>query len=126
MAQFLLARGTTGEVLETVISFENLRRFVFLLGFLSRQNLLRLACVSEIVYLLLLVGPYAWIGHNWMGCLTEEATPFIRPSELDVDYGEPLEDTCHEIGTSGVFTREWTKVSSVQSIRRYIRRNNQH
>ena len=45
-----------------------------------------------------------------MGCLTEESTPYIRPAMLDVDYGEPVDANCREVGTSGVFIREWTKV----------------
>ena len=56
-------------------------------------------------------GPFAWLGHNWMGCLADEFTPQLRPAELDVDYGVPLEDFCTETAAgSGVFTRSWSKV----------------
>lgn len=47
-----------------------------------------------------------------MGCLADDKTPFLRPVELDVDYGRPLEPHCRETapGSSGIFVREWSKV----------------
>jgi hypothetical protein len=66
---------------------------------------------QDVAQFLLTRGPFAWLGHNWMGCLADEFTPQLRPAELDVDYGVPLEDFCTETAAgSGVFTRSWSKV----------------
>ena len=66
---------------------------------------------QDVAMFLLTRGPFAWLGHNWMGCLGDEDTPFLRPGELDVDYGVPLDDYCMETAPgSGIFQREWSKV----------------
>ena len=66
---------------------------------------------QDVASFLLLRGPYAWIGHNWMGCpaITQNAAS-LRPAQLDVDMvGEPVDANCHETEpNSGVFVREWT------------------
>lgn len=37
---------------------------------------------------------------------------YLRPPEMDVDYGVPQDEYCKETAAgSGVFTREWTKAS---------------
>ena len=67
--------------------------------------------VQDVASFLLTRGPFAWLGHNWMGCLSDEATPFLRPVELDVDYGVPVDEHCAETAAgSGIFVREWSKV----------------
>ena len=61
---------------------------------------------QDVAMFLLVRGPYAWLGHNWMGCVDEA---LVRPKEIDVDYGEPVEERCAETAAgSGVFTRKWT------------------
>lgn len=78
--------------------------------------------VEDVAQFLLTRGPYAWLGHNWMGCFAGGLTPpgshplpedpaILRPKELDVDYGAPTEGTCKETAlNSGIFTRDYTKV----------------
>jgi hypothetical protein len=52
-------------------------------------------------------GPYAILGYSWAGCTDgQEAWP--RAAEWDEDFGEPTDANCNEIGSSGVFKREWT------------------
>jgi hypothetical protein len=66
---------------------------------------------QDVASFLLTRGEYAWLGHNWMGCLTDASNPFLRPVELDIDYGVPLESHCKETApNSGIFSREWSKV----------------
>ena len=64
---------------------------------------------QDLANFLLVRGPYAYLGHGWLGCSRE----YAYPTELNGDYGEPL-GLCSETATgSGVFTREFTK-STVQ------------
>mmetsp|Transcript_69836 Transcript_69836/g.161558 ORF Transcript_69836/g.161558 Transcript_69836/m.161558 type:complete len:431 (+) Transcript_69836:51-1343(+) len=57
---------------------------------------------------LLTRGDYAWIGYDYRGC---KSTPYPRPAEWDVDYGEPI-GTCAETGNhSMVFWRQWSKAT---------------
>jgi uncharacterized protein YfaQ (DUF2300 family) len=56
---------------------------------------------------LLVRGPFAWLGYGWSSC--RPPATFVRPSEVDVDYGEPL-GFCAET-LQGVWTREYTKYS---------------
>jgi hypothetical protein len=59
-----------------------------------------------------------WIGTGWVGCTPSngpegsgENQTYVRPLELDVDYGVPLDgDLCKETAP-GVFGREFTKAS---------------
>ena len=61
--------------------------------------------LQDIANFLLVRGPYALLGHGWLGCSRD----YQVPPELNGDYGEPTE-LCHETGTNtGVFTRDWTK-----------------
>ena len=67
---------------------------------------------QDVASFLLVRGPYAWMGFSWMGCNTEEVHMYLRPEQLDVDYGVPKDTTCTETASgSGVFTREWSKAS---------------
>ena len=64
---------------------------------------------EDLANFLLIRGPYAYLGHGWLGC----SKFYVFPPELNVDYGEPTE-LCHETAPgSEVFVREWTK-STVQ------------
>jgi hypothetical protein len=60
---------------------------------------------------LLTRGKFAWLGHNWMGCMSnDDWIPHLRPAELDVDYGTPVDALCAETApNSGIFKRAWTK-----------------
>eukprot|EP00047_Mylnosiga_fluctuans_P008772 m.260071 g.260071 ORF g.260071 m.260071 type:complete len:421 (-) comp23253_c0_seq1:104-1366(-) len=62
---------------------------------------------QDLATFLLVRGPYAWLGYDWVGCNT---TYEFRP-ELTKDYGTPL-GTCAETAAgSGVFTREYSKAT---------------
>eukprot|EP00937_MAST-01D_sp_MAST-1D-sp2_P007094 g7094.t1 len=66
---------------------------------------------QDVASFLLLRGPYAWLGHNWMGCPSITANAgSLRPPALDTEgYGEPVDTHCRETGPgTGVFVREWT------------------
>ena len=72
----------------------------------------------DVATFLLVRGPYAWIGHGWVGCAAPAHAPanetqYARPAALDVDYGEPVDAACAEMGPagSGVFSRKWSKAS---------------
>lgn len=43
--------------------------------------------LEDVAMFLLVRGPYAWIGYSWMGCNTGEVADFLRPKEVNVDYG---------------------------------------
>ena len=83
---------------------------------------------QDLATFLLTRGPFAWIGYQWVGCvfcspeihvppapkgLCDPAAAttgvYERPPGLDVDYGTPVDATCSEVGSSGVFKRAWTK-----------------
>jgi len=62
--------------------------------------------VEQYLAMFLLVrGPYAWLGWAWSGC----GGPWVRPPQLDVDYGAPTSD-CKQT-QPGIFTREYSKAS---------------
>ena len=42
---------------------------------------------------------------------SSEHGPYVRPPELDLDYGEPIGHCKETFTNSGVFQREWTKAS---------------
>lgn len=64
---------------------------------------------EDLTNFLLTRGPYAYLGHGWLGC----SHFYEYPDALNADYGEPL-GLCSETATgSGVFVREFTK-STVQ------------
>jgi len=58
---------------------------------------------KDLANFLLVRGPYAVLGHGWLGC----SRKYLFPDALNRDYGQPQE-LCHEI-SSGVFQRKWTK-----------------
>ena len=61
------------------------------------------AMTQDLARFLLVRGPYAYIGWQWVGC----RDVYERPSELENNYGTPVDKVCHEV-SSGVFEREWT------------------
>ena len=71
----------------------------------------------DVATFLLVRGPFAWIGHGWVGCAAPAHAPanetqYVRPAALDADYGDPVDATCAETAPgSGVFAREWSKAS---------------
>ena len=63
--------------------------------------------VHDIANFLLVRGPYAYLGHGWLGC----SHSYEVPEQINWDYGEPL-GICEETDPgSGVFRREWTKAT---------------
>ena len=62
---------------------------------------------EDLANFLLTRGPYAWLGHGWLGC----SQPYVFPPELNVDYGEPKGLCAETSAGSGVFVREWTKAT---------------
>lgn len=61
---------------------------------------------QDIANFLLVRGPYAWIGHGWLGCSRDYQVPDL----LNADYGEPVDEVCYETApNSGVFKRSWSK-----------------
>ena len=62
---------------------------------------------EDLANFLLVRGPYAWLGHGWLGCSHEY--PF--PPEFNLDYGQPV-GLCSETAPgTGVFRRRWTKAN---------------
>ena len=63
---------------------------------------------QDLANFLLVRGPYAWLGHGWLGC----SRVYDFPTELNQDYGEPIDSVCRETAVnSGIFVREWSKAS---------------
>jgi len=58
---------------------------------------------QDLANFLLVRGPYAALGHGWLGC----SRKYVFPDALNKDYGEPQE-LCKEVST-GVFQRKWSK-----------------
>jgi len=58
---------------------------------------------QDLANFLLSRGPYAVLGHGWLGC----SQKYLFPNALNLDYGTPTE-LCQEI-SSGVFQRKYTK-----------------
>ncbi len=52
----------------------------------------------------------ALLGYSWFGC-TNGQTQNPRAKEWDMDFGEPVDPYCHQVGTSGVWTRQWSKAA---------------
>jgi len=61
--------------------------------------------VQDIANFLLVRGPYAYLGHGWLGCSRDYEVPDL----LNADFGEPTELCSETAPNSGVFTRAWTK-----------------
>jgi hypothetical protein len=62
---------------------------------------------EDLANFLLTRGPYAFLGHGWLGCSHE----YVFPPELNLDYGEPTGLCSETTAGSGVFVREWTKAT---------------
>jgi len=63
--------------------------------------------LQDIVNFQLIRGPYALLGHGWLGCSRD----YTVPEQFGWDFGEPTE-LCHETASgSGIFTRDWTKAT---------------
>eukprot|EP00937_MAST-01D_sp_MAST-1D-sp2_P007467 g7467.t1 len=63
------------------------------------------AVMQDLARFLLVRGPYAYIGWQWVGC----RDVYERPPELENDYGTPVDAVCHETAPgTGVYEREWT------------------
>eukprot|EP00759_Apiculatamorpha_spiralis_P046574 PhF_6_TR42883/c0_g1_i2/m.64969 len=62
---------------------------------------------QDLANFLLVRGPYAVLGHGWLGC----SKHYLFPEELNLDYGTPI-GLCQETApNSGVFVRNWTKAA---------------
>lgn len=75
------------------------------------------AYMQDLASFLLVRGPYAWLGYGWQGCTSGDLHAYHGSgyakwgTELDEDYGEPLE-RCHETAAgSEVFERKWSKAT---------------
>lgn len=56
---------------------------------------------EDLANFLLVRGPYAYLGHGWLGCSRD----YAYPEELNLDYGE-AQGVCAETSAgSGIFTR---------------------
>jgi len=88
------------------------------------------AVVEDVAMFLLSRGPFAWLGHNWMGCFGEYFAPnatAIRPAQVDVDYGTPIDTACKETSAgSAIFTREYSKASVEMDCNSFIGKINMH
>ncbi len=60
---------------------------------------------QDIANFLLVRGPFAWLGHGWLGCSRDYEVPAL----LDADFGEPLGLCAETAPHSGVFARAWSK-----------------
>lgn len=70
---------------------------------------------EDLANFLLVRGPYAYLGHGWLGCSHD----YVFPPELNLDYGEPT-GLCEETGpNSGVFQRDWTKAKVEMDCKSY-------
>ena len=63
--------------------------------------------MQDIVNFLLVRGPYALLGHGWLGC----SRTYEVPPAINGDYGEPTALCGETAPGSGVFTRDWTKAT---------------
>jgi len=60
---------------------------------------------EDLANFLLVRGPYAYLGHGWLGC----SHFYEYPAELNRDYGQPT-DVCKETAPgSGVFVRQFSR-----------------
>ena len=63
--------------------------------------------LQDIANFLLSRGPYALLGHGWLGC----SRTYEVPDQLNWDYGEPNGLCTETAPNSGIFTRDWTKAT---------------
>jgi len=64
---------------------------------------------EDLANFLLIRGNFAWLGYAFVGC-DQSANGFPNIQALHADYGVPVTN-CSEVGSSGVFVREYTKAS---------------
>ena len=72
------------------------------------------AFLQDLATFMLVRGPFAWLGYGWLGCGDDPRGScshgrYVRPAELDADFGEPVGHCQETKPGSGVFRREWTK-----------------
>lgn len=78
---------------------------------------------ADVAQFLLVRQEYAYIGYSWMGCIqpngfvgkdrTAGWEGYPRPTELEVDYGVPVDKICAETGEgTGIYTRKWSKATA--------------
>jgi hypothetical protein len=65
------------------------------------------SALQDITAFQLTRGPYALLGHGWLGCSRD----YVVPPEINADYGEPTGLCTETAPSSGVFTRDWTKAT---------------
>jgi hypothetical protein len=63
--------------------------------------------LQDIANFLLVRGPYALLGHGWLGC----SRTYEVPEQINWDYGTPAGLCAETAPNSGVFTRDWTKAT---------------
>lgn len=63
--------------------------------------------LQDIANFLLTRGPYAWLGHGWLGC----SRTYQVPEQINWDFGEPTGMCAETAPNSGVFRRDWTKAT---------------
>jgi hypothetical protein len=84
--------------------------FYGLQGGCSRQHTVAPSAASfrqDLASFLLMRGPFAWAGFAWESC----GKAYVRPAELDTDYGVPLGVCAETAPGSGVFTRAWSRAN---------------
>lgn len=63
----------------------------------------------DLAFFLLIRGPFAWIGFNWIGC---DYAYWKLPPQLRTEYGSPLGDFYETVpNASGVFVRNFTRAN---------------
>jgi hypothetical protein len=65
------------------------------------------SALQDITAFQLTRGPYALLGHGWLGCSRD----YVVPPEINADYGEPTGLCTETAPSSGVFTSDWTKAT---------------
>ena len=65
----------------------------------------RTSPVQDIANFLLVRGPYAFLGHGWLGCSQQ----YQFPDALNADYGVPAGLCAETAPNSSVFTRDFSK-----------------
>ena len=65
------------------------------------------SALQDITAFQLTRGPYALLGHGWLGCSRD----YVVPKEINEDYGVPNGLCAETAPSSGVFTRDWSKAT---------------
>jgi hypothetical protein len=80
---------------------------IFLQGHFHPYYPLQIRLSQDLANFLLVRGPYAYLGHGWLGC----SQTYEYPDALNADYGEPLGLCAETTAGSGIFLREWSKAT---------------